>query len=912
MADSGAVAGRLWNEWVPGSVRRLVAGCLPGGEADARRLAVWLAASHDCGKATPAFACQVDGLAGRMREVGLEMPDRKQFGDDRRIAPHGLAGQLLLTEWLEERHGWSARASGQFAIVAGGHHGVPPGFQQLHDLDTRPELIRTPGPSESLWRATQFELIDACAAAADVNDRLPAWRDVKLSQPAQVALTAVVIVSDWIASSTELFPYTSTGDRLEPAWRGLDLPRPWRPAEPQDTAAELFAARFDLPPGAEIRPVQGQAIRLAREMPTPGLLIIEAAMGEGKTEAALGAAEILAARTGAGGCLIALPTRATSDAMLPRLLSWLDHLPGDERHSVFLAHAKAALNDEWAGLLQAGKRTIAAVEPDGEQEVPRPRQRGRAAPTGLQAHQWLRGRKKGLLASFAVGTIDQVLFAGLKSRHLALRHLALAGQVVIIDEVHAYDAYMNEYLERVLHWLAAYRVPVVLLSATLPDDRRRALVEAYADAEVETVDGYPLLTAAAPGERPITARPAAAAGRATDIAVEPLDDDLTTLVDRLDAELVDGGCALVVRNTVDRVLEAAERLRDRFGPANVTVTHSRFLAADRARNDTDLRERFGRDGNRPTGRHIVVASQVVEQSLDIDFDLLVTDLAPVDLMLQRMGRLHRHPRTRPPRLQAPRCLVTGVEWNAEPPRPVQGSRSVYRGAYPLLRALAVLQPHLDGKPLSLPTHISPLVQAAYGAAPVGPSGWAEAMDESFAVYQEVLVDKRQRADAFRLGPVRKPGRPIVGWIDAGVGDADDSPKGRAQVRDGEESLEVLVVQRRTDGRLATVPWLDKGRGGLELPEHCPPPPRAAAAVAASALTLPWQFTKPWVIDRALDELEQCHVPGWQVKECPWLAGELILVLDEDCQTRLSGFQLRYSRDDGLLVTSIEADDARRG
>ncbi|WP_225844908.1 CRISPR-associated helicase Cas3' [Streptomyces sp. HPF1205] len=923
MADSAAVAGKLWDEWLPRNIRELVAEVLPTGMDDGRRLAVWLAASHDIGKATPAFACQVDGLANRMRRAGLDMPDQKQFGTDRVLAPHGLAGQVLIQEWLNERFGWTVRTSAQFAIVAGGHHGVPPGDRKLHDLAQHPELIRTPGPSEAKWLAVQRELLDACAREAGVEDRFSAWAAVKLTQPVQVALTALVILADWIASSAELFPYATAsseanldgkhtpGKRLDAAWQGLELPPAWEPAEPEPEggAAELFAARFDLPPQATIRPVQEEAVRVARQMPATGLLIIEAPMGEGKTEAALAAAEILAARTGAGGCLIALPTRATSDAMFSRLLTWLEHLPAAKAQSVFLAHAKAALNDKWSGLVREGNRTIAAVEADDTTRMPKPGDPIRRSPAGLQAHQWLRGRKKGLLASFTVGTIDQVLFAALKSRHLALRHLALAGKVVVIDEVHAYDAYMNTYLERVLEWLSAYRVPVVLLSATLPAARRRALAEAYAGQDVSGIDlpadAYPLVTAVSPGGRTLTARPPAASGRRTPVAVEALDDDVTALADRLATELEDGGCALVVRNTVDRVLEAAQELRRRFGEHRVTVAHSRFLAADRARNDAELLRMFGPDGDRPEGAHIVVASQVVEQSLDIDFDLLVTDLAPVDLMLQRMGRLHRHPRTRPARLTNARCLVTGVaDWAADPPAPVPGSLSVYEGPYLLLRALAVLQPHLTGaRPLELPGDISPLVQAAYDDEPAGPEHWASELDKARHAYRTKLVDKRERAEMFRLGPVRKPGRAVIGWLDAGVGDADDTPQGRAQVRDSEESVEVLVVQRRRDGVLTTVPWLDRGCGGLELPEHAPPSARAAQAVAASAISLPWQFSKPWLVDRTIAELEKFCVPAWQVKQCPWLAGELVLVLDEECRTRLSGFHLRYSRSDGLVVTA---------
>ncbi|MGK5533117.1 type I-E CRISPR-associated protein Cse1/CasA [Streptomyces sp. URMC 129] len=917
MADSAAVAGRLWEAWVPDHVRRTVAEALPEGEADARRLLVWLAAAHDIGKSTPAFCCQVDELAESMRDAGLDMPYRKAFGDDRRLAPHGLAGHLLVQEWLAERHGWTGRSSGQFAAVIGGHHGVPPSHDQIHQLRLRPDLLRTPGPSEQTWRSVQFELLTACAQAAGVEDRLAEWRSVRLPQPVQVMLSALVILSDWIASSAELFPYGAPAPgRLEAAWRGLDLPAPWAPEEPNGTAAELLAARFRLPDGAAVRPVQEEAVRAARSMPADGLLIVEAPMGEGKTEAALMAAEILAARTGAGGLLLALPTRATGDAMFTRLLKWLDHLPADERpdrrRSLFLAHAKAVLNEDWAGLVRASYRTIAAVELDGSGEVSRPGAGERSHPAVLEAHQWLRGRKKGLLASFAVGTIDQVLFAALKSRHLALRHLALAGKVVVIDEVHAYDAYMNTYLERVLHWLGAYRVPVVLLSATLPAARRQALATAYSGAAVDIAqppDAYPLLTAVARDRPPQTTRPEAS-GRRAAIRLERLDDGLETLVNRLATELADGGCALVVRNTVDRVQEAAERLRERFGAENVTVAHSRFLAADRARRDAELRERFGPDRQRRPGRHIVVASQVIEQSLDVDFDLLVTDLAPVDLMLQRMGRLHRHERSRPARLTEPLCLVTGVDWSDDPPEPIRGSIGVYEGTYTLLRALAVLRPHLDGRPVCLPEDISPLVQAAYGTDLVGPEEWQPALEESRLAHSELISRKRERAEVFRLGPVRGTGRSVVGWLDAGVGNADDARAGRAQVRDAEESVEVLVVQRRADGVLTTVPWLDRGRGGLELPEDFPPPRRAAEAVAASALTLPWQFSKPWAIDRTIAELERFCVQGWQSKECPWLAGELVLVLDEDCQTRLSGYDLTYSETDGLLVRPAGARDAR--
>lgn len=311
------MAGLLWDEWLPGQVRDVIGASLPGGLEDGRRLVVWLAGVHDVGKATPAFACQVDQLADRMRDAGLDMRTLKQFGSDRKLAPHGLAGQLLLGEWLEERHGWSGRQSGQFAVVVGGHHGVPPEHGQIKALYDRPHLLRTPGPSQGVWRRAQEELLDGCAEEFGVRGRLSVWRSVRLPQPVQVLLSAVVIVADWIASNPELFPYfpqevpRSGEERVAAAWRGLSLPPRWEPSLPPVDAGELFATRFDLPVGAVVRPVQEAAVRLAHAMPSPGLMLIEAPMGEGKTEAALAVAEIFAARSGAGGVLFALPTMAT-------------------------------------------------------------------------------------------------------------------------------------------------------------------------------------------------------------------------------------------------------------------------------------------------------------------------------------------------------------------------------------------------------------------------------------------------------------------------------------------------------------------------------------------------------------------------------------------------------------------------
>ncbi len=931
LEDAAAVAGLLWDRWLPAAVRRTISAPLPGGDADGRLLVTWLAGVHDVGKATPAFAVQAEAMAAhltaRMRDAGLAMPLNLA---DRSTVRHELAGQHLLTRWLTGA-GWSRKTARTYAVAVGGHHGAPPETTALQRVPERPHLV---APDER-WTAVQTELLEHSAAFTGVIDRLSAWSATPLPSPVQVLVGAVVIVADWLASDDDLFPYypgdasRSSSERAAAAWRALDLPPQWRPCAPPTDDDQLFADRFTLPVGAELHQVQRTAATLARQVEEPGLLVVEAPMGAGKTEAALAAAEVLAHRTGAGGVFVALPTMATSDAMFSRVRRWLERLPvaagaGDERDlTVFLAHGKAALNPEASDLWRtAGPTAIAQDDDTTKNGRPGGPEAQRAVAT---AHAWLRGRKRGPLSSIVVGTVDQVLFAGLRSKHLVLRHLALASKVVVIDEVHAVDVYMGSYLQRVLHWLGAHGAPTVVLSATLPSAQRRALVAAYdagrararglpePDGAVYTVldgdVGYPVVTAST-GETPrvVVTEPG---DRRQPVALERLDDDDAALLTTLREALAGGGVAAVVRNTVGRAQATYELLREELD-AEVVLLHSRFVAVDRAARERELRERLGPPaavaaaGRQRPQRLVVVGTQVIEQSLDIDVDLMVTDLAPVDLVLQRLGRLHRHHRgedqgERPPLLRTARALVAGVEdWSAEPLEAVRGSVSVYRRA-PLLRALAVLGPVLDRGLVELPGDIAPLVQAAYADDLAPPAGWEEAFAAAEDDRRRHEADQQERAATYQLGPVKKPGEAIVGWVTGSAGEADDSARGHAQVRDSDEGVEVVVVQR-VGQEVRLLPWLEPG-GGRVVPTEGRPEDHVAKVAATCTLRLPVQLTNPSMIDAVLTALERRWYPGWQ--DSHWLSGQLVLELDDELSTVLAGHRVVYDRDRGLLVTTEE-------
>ncbi|GAA1330214.1 CRISPR-associated helicase/endonuclease Cas3 [Catellatospora bangladeshensis] len=878
--DSAAVAGLLVDRWVSPQVVGRVARELPDGVEGVRFLACWLAGVHDVGKASPAFSIQVPVLADRMQEAGLFVRQALLSHTERRRVRHELVGHLVVHDFLASRYG-SRRApiADQLAGVVGSHHGVPPERLMLQEIGQERELV-----GEGAWEQARLFFLERASAGVP----LERYRDVRLSRPSQVLLTSIVILADWIASNAEFFPLLEAHEppedfdlqsRLQSGWEELGLPSRWRPQRVGCDVDSAFRSRFNAE-AAGARPVQAAAVRSAAAMAGPGLMVIEAPMGAGKTEAALLAAEELAAASGADGVFVALPTQATTDAMFGRVRKWLDAVPGrDGSASVTLAHGKASLNDKFAGLVRRG-----AFAPAYDSDE-----------TPVVAHYWLSGRKKGVLASFVVGTIDQVLFAGLKSRHLMLRHLGLAGKVVIIDEVHAYDVYMSQYLNRVLHWLGAYGVPVVLLSATLPAERRAELLAAYDGGahEVRPDLGYPVISTS--GGSPALELPLPDTG--TTVVLDRLPDDLDTLVSYLRTHLEGGGCAVVVRNTVTRVQETAQRLEVEFGRDNVTINHSRFLACDRARIDRELLDRFGPEGTRPD-LHIVVASQVVEQSLDVDFDLVITDVAPMDLVLQRLGRLHRHRRARPVPVQQARCALVGVEdWADEPVRAVPGSRRVY-GDHLLLRSAALL---VDRDVLELPADIAPLVQTAYGVEALGPGSWQAAMVDAAAKATRQAADRVTAARAFLLDEVGSNRLSLVGWVRAGVGDADESPRGVAQVRDGAESLEVLVVQHDTAGSLLTPEWIGHG-GGMPIPTDLEMEPAQARVVAACGLRLPLAMSHPGVDLDVIDALQQNYFSSFELS--PLLRGQLVLVLDGERRAVIkhgkAHFGLTYDPRRGLV------------
>lgn len=939
LEDAADVAAVLWDDWVPTHIKRVIAADVPDGMEGARTLFTWLAGVHDIGKASPAF-CEMLATTSRLPEVvarmereGFDFPVRTTSA---RWPRHEKLSTHILRTWLKSRVPEATPYTLSTIVgIVGIHHGTPTTASDLQAV----ERWRGDAP---IWRDVQDEIAEVMARHTGALERIPVWLQHELPIRSQVLLAGLVVVADWLASDTGRFPYEADrprGLRAADVVTEWDLPRPWVAHEADDDAGRHLAARFDSLRASDIRRVQAEAVDAAKGRQGPLLLVIEAGMGTGKTEAALLAAEVIAHDRGSGGVVFALPTQATSDGIFPRLVDWVQHLPGDARTSVSLAHGKAALNADYQRL--AARRLAGIGDPD-EARADRARPERRGDTLTAAATAWLRGRRKATLANFVVCTIDQILFLALQTRHVPMRHSAFAGKVVILDEVHAADTFMRVYLERALAWLAVHETPVILLSATLPPAIRQSLVGAWCEGAGMPVpalsrgDIYPRITVV-DSAGATTLNPSSGDSAAVAVGVELVGEEGALAA--VCAAVAQGGCVGVIRNTVAKAQQTYDALVDLVGDERVRLIHSAFISTDRQRIENDLRRQLGPpdpDGvtaDRPAGL-VVVGTQILEQSLDIDFDLLVSDIAPIDLVLQRVGRLHRHQRgigqaRRPESLRRPRLLLLGAGIRPVPDAQVDASQpwlarhnaAVY-GTAALLRSLATLRECLDGRPLAIPQDIAPFVRVGYDPATSPPPGWESVWAEADAAEADHDLQQRAKAAAFLLALPQKLAD-FRDWAEADASDPDESPQARAHVRDTEDTVEVVVVCR-AGSALRAFPGsgvpddLDVG-GQLE-----PPPDAVARMLAGCTLRLPTAMTAGSFsgasgadrgartayarIDAVIDDLERQGRgldEAWS--QSPWLRKQLPLILDEDMRATVAGWALEYDRRRGLRRTRVGKD-----
>lgn len=937
LMDAADVAGYLFDEYLSDHHRQLMASVWNGDQEKARTAFVFLAGTHDVGKASPQFACQRSDLADLARDQGLTVM-RKSDYPERTYLPHGLASQFALQDEIA-RGGANPSRARQWAILLGIHHGRYPDSVAVRVAHQQYDYQEGSAKDDERWAQARAEILSWMARRSGFPLNAPGTALPELPIAVASAYASALVIADWLASNEDYFPLRPRPDkrhgklsihgypelsaeqqreRAERGWKRVAFPGPLRvPTMLTQSIGDFYRHRFGWPASYQPTNAQRAAIEIAAAE-DPDLMIVEAPPGSGKTELALAATEVLMRARGLQGVFIALPTQATTNAMFERVVGWLTSILGDEpqRLGIQLAHGKNSLNDSFMKLLDKGTSPLEVH--DDEEDM------------GLHASRWMGQRWRSTLSPVVVGTIDQVLLAALRSRHVLVRHLGLMGKVVVIDEVHAADEYMETYLEAALMWLGMYGIPVVLLSATLPPARRQALLKAYQRGRGTTADGadladgvigYPVISTVSSSG--IGTHEASGESEATKRIIPTRVRSPEEIATLLEQELSDGGCAVVIRNTVREAQETYDAVKKVFGRDQTTLLHSRFLAAERAARDRLMLELFGKDGGRRPARHVVVATQVIEQSLDVDFDLMLTDPAPMDLVLQRIGRLHRHDRgNRPAGLREARCLVIVEDANAAPWTYSRGTDYVY-ARYAVLRTLGIVADR--GEILVCePSDYAELTTLAYtDDATVGPEHWHEAIDAALKQRDKVRAQAQSKAKSWCLGEENTPSWQALELEEKFLGNAatGEESKGpgvaaaRAAVRDGEDQIPVLIVA--LDPELGNVPMAPPISGAPE--DDTPLAVGEYNARGRIADICSWSIALPlWAlrargqsIDEAVDAVagaiwDDPITAEWACREHPFLAGELILAMyktpDGERLTRdLCGHTFVYSTERGMEV-----------
>jgi CRISPR-associated endonuclease/helicase Cas3 len=628
MLDVGNVAQTLLSGKSSLRWRRVLANVFGTDEDSLADWLPWLVALHDIGKISEAF--QEKNEAQKKRLMGEGVPFKKNgwqgkpyHFDVSEAFILTIAESLSLPDGLRET--WQA--------VVSGHHGWFCGNemrgQTMRDLQVESQEWQK-------WRIEASELLKS----ALLRQPLVQWPTPPNISAATMALTGFTILCDWLGFGREftMQPEMAWEDYLQTSVtrarrvvESVGFQRPSQSHAPT-TFVELFPDSNLQPP----RPLQIAIDEIPADLLTfPCLAIIEAPTGEGKTEAALALAHRLAQAHGTDELYYALPTMATSNQMYKRLKKHLIHRLGFPDGSIQLIYGQSFLmeddeDDPLESALNLGEATD------------RP-----AAQTWIGAD-----KRKSILMPFGVGTIDQAELAALHVRYVALRLAGLAGKVVILDEVHAYDTYMTTIVEMLLQWFSALGTSVILLSATLPKAQRAKLAQAYGvklEPGDDRLNKYPSLFVASRADTPPHyAQPKA---NQPDRRIK-LDKGLCFSDDEPEAKAAwllkaveHGGCACWITNTVERAQKLFEQLDKLSSPEiSLMLLHASLPLDERLKREEELTALYGRDGKRRPCKGIVIGTQVLEQSLDLDFDIMVSDLAPIDFLLQRAGRLHRHQR----------------------------------------------------------------------------------------------------------------------------------------------------------------------------------------------------------------------------------------------------------------------------
>jgi CRISPR-associated endonuclease/helicase Cas3 len=781
-----------------------------------------VAAAHDIGKISPCFQEKIYRALNKV--LGLVNPEL-----DRAIGGHAAVSQAAVSD-----------AGHLIPEILGRHHGVS-------SLETG--LPNDDKYGGKTWQDIRLDYLEKLKHIFRTD-----WPELISDIHADV-LSGLTTVSDWIGSGQSFSP-NSNGFSIKDSLlfqlvsESLDLAGFVRP---QIRKSLKFEEVF--PPYSPY-PVQQKVIEAVNG---PGVYVLEAPMGLGKTEAALFAAYKAMEKNQATGVYFALPTQLTSDKMVDRMNSFLEIIleEGSSHREALLLHGAAWL-----------RRTDIGEE-------------------GRPGRSWFDYRKRGLLAPFAVGTIDQALMAVMNVRHGFVRTFGLAGKVVILDEVHSYDSYTGTIIDHLVKALREIHCTVIILSATLAINRRSSLLGALENSPVFSESAYPLFSAF-PRKGELKSYPAATVEEPEIDIFICREDDLA--INEALSRAERGEQVLWLENTVEEAQKRFQTIGAKAADLDLdcSLIHSRFLKTDREKNETEWVRIFGKEGIKQRGLkgRILVGTQVLEQSLDIDGDFLVSRICPTDMLLQRIGRLWRHrgaDRSRPEKARREAWIMAPELEEAVKDEKKFGKTAWVYAPYVLCRSLEVWE---NERKIQLTGNkLRALIEATY---------IDRTEKGSMAQYKHQVEQKRETLSRLARVGLSKGGKTL--------------PESKASTRYTEtENVEVLLIRakrhqddgvylRFLDDSILFLPKNIRFRGGKMWR-------KIAADLQKNTVSVP-EWLAPTFISHELKFLKDFVYLG-DNEESPFRtalvreSGELVGIGQQEA---LEGYRLRYDSALGYIAT----------
>lgn len=715
--------------------------CIHLGNQETLHLIMYLVAMHDIGKCHPIFQIQAD--ISEIQDIFHQNPKLKYPLQGIKNYRHELGSASIARRIWQQENIFDQRMQRSFSNILKLHH------QGKHGRDYFIQKGTSPWAGASFWIEAQNEIEQKFREEFSLPDI--SSEQIGHTDAVCMMIMGIMILSDWISSS-EILSNTFEYEPEEVEKKIMEFVKPIGIDEgisglPHRKLTDLWAFMTD----SSLRPLQRDLQKyVLSHAEAPLAMILEAPMGEGKTEAGIYAAMYMAEYWHKQGFYIGLPTAATSNQMVGRVNEMLKEHHINPAH---LIHGTAWMYEDHP----------IHIEDSDDQS---------------QAERWLMTPKRKMLFPLSVGTVDQAMMSVLKVKYGILRLLGLENKVLIIDEIHAYDAYMSDIILRLLQWCKELEIPVVMLSATLPSEKKNKILQAYGILQEVTDRAYPQITAVYSGKSETVDVQGSYQHNHYDMHISVAFKDIQKIGEFALDKISEGGCICVLVNTVKKAQEVYRYLLKSGTDAKLMLFHARFSAARRQQIEQECVQLFGKDISHRPKKAILVATQVVEQSLDVDFDAMITEIAPIDLILQRIGRVHRHESVpRPEKLSKPEVTVLIPEDDD-----YESTELIY---YKVLldRSRTVIQEHLQ---IHVPEDIPVLIEEVYRDAP---------NPEEVEAFMERMFSNQLQEGQAEQGELRKPSDKSfsMGNEDGAVLPDDTDLTVIAKTRFAEESIRIAIL-----------------------------------------------------------------------------------------------------------------------